>query len=123
MKNKGLARAIEIFKYSDSEPNEVFTGLLHLAILPAALYTEMVKSPWLCFFSMAVGAIQLYAVLYNGSLKLRSSAAKLAGVVAVATVLNYYLAGLLTGSRVGWFLVLIFAVWNIIRLDTQRHLS
>ena len=36
MSKKGLKRAVEIFKYSDSEPNEVFTGLLHLAILPLA---------------------------------------------------------------------------------------
>jgi len=123
MSKKGLKRAVEIFKYSDSEPNEVFTGLLHLAILPLALYTEMVKSPWLCLFSMAVGAFQLYAVLYNGSLKLRSNATKLAAVVAVATVLNYYIAGLLTGSRVGWLLVLIFAIWNVVRVDMQKHLS
>jgi len=122
MKVKGYKRAVEIYLYSDSEPNEVFTGLLHLAILPLALYTEMVQSPWLCFMSMAAGAFQLYAVLYNGKLSMRSTAVKLAGVVALATVLNYFLAGLLTGSRVGWLLVLIFAIWNVVRIEKQKHL-
>ena len=35
---RGLKRAKQIFLYSDSEPNEVLIGILHMAILPFAMF-------------------------------------------------------------------------------------
>lgn len=123
MEEKGLKRAISIFKYSDSEPNEVFTSILHTFILPVALWTEMFSSPVLCLVSMACGLYQGYAVLFNGGLGVRAYAVKVAFLVAVATVLNYYLEGMLHGSNMGWVLVLIFSAWNIVRVENQKHIE
>ena len=123
MEEKGLKRDVSIFKYSDSEPNEVFTSVLHTFILPVALWTEMFSSPLLCLFSMACGVYQGYAVLWSGDLKFRLLAVKIAFLVAVATVLNYLLEGMLHGSNMGWVLVLIFSAWNIIRVENQKHLE
>ena len=121
MEDKGLKRVVSIFKYSDSEPNEVFTSVLHAFILPVALWTEMFSSPLLCLFSMACGVYQGYAVLWSGNLKTRAYAVKIAFLVAVATVLNYFMEGMLHGSNMGWVLVLIFSAWNIIRVENQKH--
>ena len=79
MKVKGLNRFKEIFLFSDSEPNEVLIGLLHAFILPFAML-EM-GHPILLFQIGAsfVGFFQLYAVLYNGKLKMRKIAVQLAG--------------------------------------------
>jgi hypothetical protein len=44
-------------------------------------------------------------------------------LVAVATVLNYFIEGMLQGSNIGWVLVLIFSAWNIIRVENQKHLE
>jgi hypothetical protein len=123
MEDKGLKRVVSIFKYSDSEPNEVFTSLLHTFILPAALWTEMFSSPLLCAVSIACGLYQAYAVLWHGGLKIRSNAVKVAFFVAVATVLNYWMEGMLHGSNMGWLLVLIFSAWNIIRVENQKHIN
>jgi hypothetical protein len=123
MEEKGIKRVVSIFKYSDSEPNEVFTAVLHTFILPAALYTEMFSSPWLCLASMACGVYQGYAVLWSGGLGVRANAVKIAFLVAVATVLNYWMEGMLHGSNMGWLLVLIFSGWNIIRVENQKHIE
>jgi hypothetical protein len=123
MEEKGIKRVVSIFKYSDSEPNEVFTSVLHTFILPAALYTEMFSSPWLCLASMACGVYQGYAVLWHGGLGIRANAVKIAFLVAVATVLNYLMEGMLHGSNMGWLLVLIFSGWNIIRVENQKHIE
>jgi hypothetical protein len=85
MEDRGIKRVVSIFKYSDSEPNEVFTSVLHTFILPVALWTEMFSSPLLCAFSMLCGVYQGYAVLWSGDLKVRSYAVKIAFLVAVAT--------------------------------------
>jgi hypothetical protein len=74
-------------------------------------------------FSMLCGVYQGYAVLWSGDLKVRLYAVKIAFLVAVATVLNYYLEGMLHGSNMGWVLVLIFSAWNIIRVENQKHLE
>ena len=123
MEDRGIKRAVSIFKYSDSEPNEVFTAILHTFILPAALYTEMFSSPLLCVLSMACGVFQGYAVLWHGGLSIRSKAVKVAFFVAVATVLNYFIEDMLYGSNTGWVLVLIFSGWNIVRVENQKHLE
>jgi len=51
---------------------------------------------------------------------MRAHAVKIACLIAVATVLNYTIEGMLHGSNVGWLLVLVFAIWNIIRVEKQK---
>ena len=122
-KERGLKRAIEIFKYSDSEPNEVFTAVLHSFVLPLALYTEMLASPFLLFGSIACGLFQAWAVLFNGELAKRDIAVKLAAVISIATVLNYFIDGMLVGSNVGWLLVMVWAFWNVYRIQQQKTIE
>jgi hypothetical protein len=123
MKNKGLKRFKEIFLYSDSEPNEVLIGLLHAFILPFAMLE--IGNPILLFQIGAslVGLFQLYAVLYNGSLKVRKWAVQAACLVAIATVVNYSMFGLMKGSHFGWLLILIFTIWNLIRITREELLK
>ena len=117
---KALNRAKEILLYSDSEPNELLIGILHALILPVAML-ELGK-PWLVLqlLGSAVGVFQLYAVLYNGSLRIRKLAVKAAIVVAISTVVHYTLAGMMCGSHFGWLLILGFAVWNLIRVHQEE---
>jgi len=120
MKNKGFNRFKDIFLYSDSEPNEVLIGLLHAIILPFAML-EM-GHPILLFQIGAslVGFFQLYAVLYNGKLKVRKYAVQLACLVAIATVINYCMSGLMQGSHFGWLLILVFTIWNLVRVTREE---
>jgi hypothetical protein len=122
MKTKGFNRFKEIFLYSDSEPNEVLIGLLHAFILPFAMLE--IGNPILLFQLGAslVGFFQLYAVLYDGSLKIRKWAVQAACLIAIATVINYSMSGLMHGSHFGWLLILIFTIWNLIRI-TREELS
>ena len=116
---KGLNRFREIFLYSDSEPNEVLIGLLHAFILPVAMLEMGSPSIILQIGASAVGFFQLYAVLYVGSLKTRKIAVQLATLVAISTVINYFLSGMLHGSHFGWLLILIFAIWNLVRVTRE----
>jgi hypothetical protein len=120
--NKGLKRFKEIFLYSDSEPNEVLIGMLHAIILPFAMLE--IGNPILFFQIIVslVGFFQLYAVLYNGTLHMRKWAVQAACLVSIATVVNYTMAGMMQGSHFGWLLILIFAIWNLIRV-TREELS
>jgi hypothetical protein len=119
---KGYNRFKEIFLYSDSEPNEVLIGVLHALILPFAMLE--LGNPLLLFqiFVSLVGFFQLYAVLYKGTLKIRKWAVQAACLVSISTVVNYYMDGMLNGSHYGWLLILIFAIWNLIRV-TREELS
>jgi len=117
---KGWARFKEIFLYSDSEPNEVLIGILHALILPVAMLEMMDPNNLLQIGASAVGFFQLYAVLYNGTLRIRKLAVQLATLVAIMTVVNYFLAGMLHGSHFGWLLILIFAIWNLIRVTREQ---
>lgn len=117
--NKGVSRAREILLYSDSEPNELLIGILHMCILPFAMLE--IGTPW---FGLQVGAhlcgaFQLYCVLYNGTLRMRELAVKLAVIVSIATITNYTLAGMMKGSHLGWLLIGVFAVWNLIRVQRE----
>lgn len=116
---KGISKFREIFLYSDSEPNEVLIGLLHALILPFAMLELMNPNIWLQISTSAVGFFQLYSVLYNGQLRLRFTAVKLATLVSIVTVLNYGLAGMLKGSHCGWILILIFSLWNLVRVARE----
>lgn len=117
---KGWARFKEIFLYSDSEPNEVLIGILHALILPVAMLEMMDPNNFLQIGASAVGFFQLYAVLYNGTLRIRKLAVQLATLVAIMTVVNYFLADMLHGSHFGWLLILIFAIWNLIRVTREQ---
>lgn len=116
MKKKGLARAKQIMLYSDSEPNEILIGVLHMAILPFAMFE--IGTPWILLQLSAhlVGGFQLYCVLYDGRLKMRQVAVKLAVLVSIMTVVNYTMAGMMRGSHLGWLLICVFAIWNLVRV-------
>ena len=120
---KGISKFREIFLYSDSEPNEVLIGMLHAIILPFAMIE--IGNPILLFQIAAslVGFFQLYAVLYNGTLRIRKYAVQLACLVAIATVVNYTMNGMMQGSHFGWLLILIFAVWNLVRVTREELLK
>jgi len=113
-------RAKEILLYSDSEPNELLIGLLHAVILPFAMLE--IGEPFIVFQILASisGFFQLYAVLIDCRLKMRVLAVKLAMLIAVSTVINYYMAGMLSGSHFGWLLILVFATWNLVRVEQER---
>lgn len=119
MKKRGLARAKQIFLYSDSEPNEVLIGILHMCILPFAMLE--IGKPWflLQIGAHVIGAFQLYCVLYNGTLQMRKIAVQLACLVSIATVCNYTMAGMMHGSHLGWLLICVFAVWNLVRVTRE----
>jgi len=121
--NKGYKRFVSIFLYSDSEPNEVLIGLLHALILPPAMLELGDPHMTMQICASMVGFFQLYAVLYSGSLRVRKWAVQLATLVAIGTVMNYYMEGMLSGSHFGWLLILIFAIWNLIRVTKEEHHS
>lgn len=120
MKKKGLARAKQIMLYSDSEPNEVLIGILHMAILPFAMFE--IGTPWVLLQVGAhlVGAFQLYCVLYNGRIQMRQVAVQLAVIVSIMTVVNYSMEGMMHGSHLGWLLICVFAIWNLVRVTRER---
>lgn len=121
MKKKGLAKVKELFWYSDSEPNEVLIAFCHLICLPLALLAEFDQpSPLFIIGGMSAGAFQLWAVIWKGCLKYRLLAVQLATAVAVMTVENLYMEGLLVGSRTGWVIILAFAAWNTVRVFKEK---
>jgi hypothetical protein len=117
----GLKRAKEIFLYSDSEPNEVLIAMCHLIALPASILFEYDNPmPFLCLGAVAAGLFQLWAVLYSGSIKMRLIAVQIATVIAIMTIENLAVEGLLTGSRLGWIIIGLFAAWNTIRVFKEK---
>ena len=118
---KGLSKFKEIFWFSDSEPNEVLIAMCHLIALPASLIVEFEdKSSLLCFGAILAGAFQLWSVLWDGSLKMRLLAVQAATLIAITTVINLYMSDLLVGSRVGWIVIMIFAMWNTVRVFNEK---
>lgn len=119
----GLKRFKQIFLYSDSEPNEVLIGLLHAFILPIAMLEMGDPSIIFQVLASASGFFQLYSVLYNGKLTIRKIAVQLATLISIATCINYFMMGMLNGSHFGWLLILIFAIWNLIRVTRESLLK
>ena len=118
---KGFARFKELFWYSDSEPNEVLISFCHLFALPAALIIEFPEKPLLlCFGAIFAGSFQMWAVLWNGTLRFRLLAVQLASLIAIVTVINLSTAGLMSGSRTGWIIIAIFAIWNTVRVFNEK---
>ena len=118
---KGIERLKEIFLFSDSEPNEVLIAFCHLFALPASLIFEFHQTNIL-FFLIAIfsGGFQLYAVAWNGTLRMRLIAVQIACLIAFSTVVNLSMAKLMVGSRVGWIIILGFAIWNCIRVFQEK---
>lgn len=124
MINKGASRFKELFLYSDSEPNEALIGLCHAFVLPAAIMVDFESdSTLLCLFGVLVGVFQLWAVLFNGTLKYRLIGVQLASLVAIMTVENLIASGLFNGSRMGWGIILVFAIWNTVRVYMEKTAS
>jgi len=121
MKVKGLAKVKELFWYSDSEPNEVLIALCHIIALPAALCVDF-DNPSVLLISggIAAGAFQMWAVVWNGTLKMRLLAVQIAALVALMTIENLWVEGLLSGSRIGWVIIGLFAIWNTIRVFKEK---
>ena len=117
----GLKRAKDIFLYSDSEPNEVLIALCHLIALPASILFEYENPmPFLCIGAVGAGLFQMWAVLYSGSIKMRLYAVQLATLIAIMTIENLWAEGLLTGSRLGWVIIGLFAAWNTVRVFKEK---
>lgn len=118
---RGFKRLKEIFLYSDSEPNEVLIAFCHLIVLPASLIIEYQK-PYYEFILVALfsGGFQLWSVAWNGTLRMRLLAVQLATIIAICTIINLSINGLMCGSRLGWMIIGFFAVWNTIRVFTEK---
>ena len=118
---KGWNKVKDLFWYSDSEPNEVLIAFCHVVALPSSMIIEF-NSPNPLFILGGIGAglFQLWAVLFKGCLKYRLIAVQLASIIAVMTVINLFLEGLMEGSRVGWVIILMFAFWNTVRVFKEK---
>ena len=121
MKKKGLAKVKDLFWYSDSEPNEVLIAFCHIFALPAALCVDFANpSVPLILAGIAAGSFQMWAVLWNGTLRMRLYAVQIAALIAIGTVENLFVGGLLNGSRIGWAIIMLFAIWNTIRVFKEK---
>lgn len=121
MGKKGLAKLKDLFWYSDSEPNEVLIAFCHIFALPATMITEFeTPSRLLCLGAILAGAFQMWAVLWNGTLRMRLLAVQIAALIAIGTVENLFVSGLMNGSRVGWAIIMLFAIWNTARVFKEK---
>ena len=109
----------ELFLWSDSEPNEILIGILHAFILPFAIL-EIGTLWFIQVVAIAAGLFQLYSV-GTKDIWCRRLACTIAMVVSSATVVNYITAGMMKGSQLGWFLILVFTLWNLIRVSREYH--
>lgn len=111
----------DLFWYSDSEPNEVLIAMCHIFALPAALCVDF-DNPSLILISGGIiaGSFQMWAVLWNGTLRMRLIAVQVAALIALGTVQNLFVTGLMNGSRVGWAIIMMFALWNTVRVYKEK---
>lgn len=116
----GIARAKAIMQYCDSESNELMIGVLHMCILPFAMF-ELGK-PWavLQIAAHLAGAFQIYCALWDGRLSMRKLAVQIASVISIATVANYTTAGMMHGSHLGWLLICAMSIWNLYRVTNEQ---
>ena len=114
-------RARNIFLYSDSEPNEVMIALCHLICLPLTILADFeTKNYMLMLLGFISGFYRLWAVLKKDCIKYRLIAVQVATAIAISTVLNLINQGLFYGSKTGWGIILLFAVWNTIRVFLEK---
>lgn len=121
MKKRGLAKVKDLFWYSDSEPNEVLIAFCHIFALPAALCVDF-DNPSIILITAGIlaGSFQMWAVLWNGTLRMRLLAVQIAALIAIGTVENLIASGLMNGSRIGWAIIGLFAIWNTIRVFKEK---
>ena len=121
MGKRGLTKVKDLFWYSDSEPNELLIAFCHIFALPAALCVDF-ENPSFILISAGIlaGLFQMWAVLWKGTLRMRLIAVQIATLIAIATVENLFASGLMNGSRVGWLIIMIFAIWNTIRVFKEK---
>jgi len=119
--SRGVRRLKELFWYSDSEPNEVLIAFCHIFALPAALCVDF-ENPSFLLISAGIfaGTFQLWAVIWNGTLRMRLIAVQIATLIAISTVENLIAEGLMNGSRIGWAIIGLFAVWNTVRVFKEK---
>jgi len=117
---RGLARAKAIMKYTDSESNELMIGVLHMCILPFAMFE--LGSPWMILQIAAhmAGGFQVYCALWDGRLSMRKLAVQIASIISIATVANYTTAGMMQGSHLGWLLICGMSIWNLYRVTNEQ---
>ena len=118
---RGLEKLKDLFWFSDSEPNEVLIAFCHIFALPAALCVDF-ENPSFLLISAGIlaGSFQMWAVLWNGTLRMRLYAVQIAALIAIGTVENLFVGGLLNGSRIGWAIIMMFAIWNTIRVYKEK---
>ena len=121
MAKRGFEKLKDLFWFSDSEPNEVLIAFCHIFALPAALCVDF-ENPSFLLISAGIlaGSFQMWAVLWNGTLRMRLYAVQIAALIAIGTVENLFVGGLLNGSRVGWAIIMMFAIWNTIRVYKEK---
>jgi hypothetical protein len=51
---------------------------------------------------------------------MRLIAVQVATLIAIMTIENLYVSGLLNGSRVGWVIIGLFAAWNTLRVYKEK---
>jgi hypothetical protein len=118
---KGFNRFKELFWYSDSEPNEVLIAFCHMIALPATMIVEFhTPNRFLCLGAIIAGVFQMWAVLFNGTLKMRLIAVQVASVIAVMTIINLIQMQIIGGANVGWVIIGAFAFWNTVRVFKEK---
>lgn len=121
MRKKGLAKVKDLFWYSDSEPNEVLIAFCHIFALPAALCVDFDNpSIPLILGGVAAGVFQMWSVVWDGTLRMRLYAVQIAAIIAFMTVENLFVEGMLNGSRIGWAIIMVFAMWNTVRVFKEK---
>ena len=108
----------DILLYSDSYLFELFVGSLHFFILPFAIL-EIGMLLDVQILGFLIGGFQLYAVGMK-DMKCRYYACLLAFILALITVVHYFLVGMLSGSQLGWALVAFMAFINLYRTFNEK---
>jgi hypothetical protein len=62
----------------------------------------------------------MWAVVWNGTLRMRLLAVQIATLIAIMTIVNLCMTGLMEGSRTGWIVIGLFACWNTIRVFKEK---
>lgn len=113
-----IANLRDILLYSDSYLFELFVGALHAFILPFAIL-EIGYLWHVQLFGLCVGLFQLYAVGMK-ILKYRVYACQFAALLALMTVVHYIEVGMMSGSHLGWALVMAMAILNLYRTFKEK---
>ena len=109
-----------ILGFADSEFLELLIAVLHIFLLPAAVWAEIGFKWHIIFVAVFGGLFQLYSVGMR-DLKCRYYSTVIATIVAFLTVEQYIMTGLMfeAPSRFGWLIIALAAVINQIRVTKQ----